>query len=126
MPVENRPEIPPGAIGHIEFTVSDLERAKCFYRDLFGWTFEEPFPDYALFRTPWGGGGGLYSRKEVPRGESPCVYVKVGNIEYTVHKAEQLGGQIDIPVHRMGSYGLYAHLKDPDGNVIGVYQAPVE
>jgi len=124
MPIENRPEIPHGAIGHIELNVSDLDRAMNFYNTLFGWSFEEPFPDYAWFKTPWGAGGGLFSRGEVPRGESPLVYIKVLSVEYAVNKAVELGGEIDIPVAKMGRWGLFAHLKDPDGNVIGIYQSP--
>ena len=53
-----------GEFSHIEFPADDLERAKSFYANVFGWQFEqmEGFEDYWLYTAgpgDLGGGFGL-------------------------------------------------------------------
>lgn len=52
-----------GGICHLEIPVLDFERAKGFYGDVFGWTFQDAMPGYVLFFTRaqrHGLSGGLY------------------------------------------------------------------
>jgi uncharacterized protein len=39
------------AIDYVELTVSDLEQAKRFYTQAFGWRFNDYGPEYALLRV---------------------------------------------------------------------------
>ena len=111
------------SICHVEWAVTDMDRAKAFYGGLFGWTFTDAGPDYALFATPEGPGGGL-DRVDSVDGtiSSPQAYVQVEDIDAAIAKAKDLGGGLirektDIG----GGLGSYARINDPDGSPIGLW-----
>ena len=113
------------AICHVEWAVKDLEREKAFLGELFGWTFRDMGPDYALFRTPDGPGGGIDRVDEpTPAIASPQVYVEVADIDATIGKARELGGSVIREKTAIeGGFGHYARITDPEGNPIGLHQA---
>ncbi len=59
---------------------------------------------------------------EVHPGESPAVYVDVDEIEPYLQKVKVLGGGVAVPKTEIPTLGWYAHLTDPDGNIIGLFQ----
>ena len=125
------------AITHFEIHVDDLERAKQFYAELFGWEFiDSGMEGYWLIGTgrssgangqPAGIDGGMVKRNApTPDMKSPpnafACTILVDDIAATVAKAKELGAtettdQMDIP-----DVGLWHGLRDPDGNHIGVMQ----
>ncbi|MCI2430867.1 VOC family protein [Candidatus Acetothermia bacterium] len=111
-------------ICHIEWASTDLKRTQAFYGGLFGWTFEAWGDSYVLFKCPDGFGGGFAKQKEVRAGRSPLVYVQVDEIEPYLKKAKELGGGVADPKTQIDpSVGWYAHLTDPDGNIVGLFQS---
>lgn len=117
--------ITPGAIGHVEWRCTDLARAKRFYGGLFGWEFRPWGKEYLLFRGPGYAGGGfarVKNRRAVRAGGSPTAYVEVKDIEATLRKARRLGGSTERAKTEIPGMGWFAHLRDPDGNRIGLYE----
>ena len=78
--------------------------------------------DYLLFSTPEGPNGGIMKVDTVVPGKSPYIYIDVDEIEPYIEKTKELGGGIDVPKKEIPKVGWYAHLKDPDGNIIGIFQ----
>ncbi|MBM3329428.1 MAG: VOC family protein [Calditrichaeota bacterium] len=113
------------AFCHVEWHVSDLERAKGFYSRLFGWSFEAYGDDYLMFQTPSRElGGGLFRTSDpVKSGASPLVYINVDDIEGYLNRAVQFGGAVQMPKMPIGEMGWMAILTDPDGNAIGLYKS---
>ncbi|UCF07165.1 MAG: VOC family protein, partial [Thermoplasmata archaeon] len=107
---------------HFEWSSTDLERTRTFLSALFGWKFTPWGDDYLLFKTPEGPNGGIMKVDAVEPGRSPYIYIEVDEIEPYVEKAEELGGGIDEPKKEIPKVGWFAHITDPDGNIIGLFQ----
>lgn len=107
---------------HIEWGSTDLERTKTFLSGLFGWKFEAFGADYLVFSTPEGPGGGIMKVEKVKAGESPYVYILVDEIEPYLNKARELGGSVAVPSTEIPNVGWFAHIKDPDGNIFGLFK----
>ncbi len=111
------------SICHVEWACTDLERTKAFLWGLFGWEFQSFSQDYMLFATPSGPGGGIWQVPQVKVGTSPVVYVAVQSIGPCLEQAVELGGGVAMSRSEIPDVGWYAHITDPDGNVIGLFEA---
>src|SRR5205814_6592875 len=49
-------------INYIEFSTTDVARAKTFYGEVFGWEFQDWGPDYVGFSSETGGIGGGFRK----------------------------------------------------------------
>jgi uncharacterized protein len=113
-----------GSFCHIEWQVTDLDKAKAFYGGLFGWSFEAFGDDYAMFKTPNKElGGGLMKMKEVKPGQSPMIYIDVESIEPYLTKAVKVGGSVMIGKTEIPNMGWFAILLDPDQNGVGIFES---
>src|SRR5690606_34826020 len=61
------------ALNYVEITVTDLEEAKRFYTEAFGWRFNDYGPGYAGIQGPDGDEVGGLARGEEVRGGGPFV-----------------------------------------------------
>ena len=52
----------------------------------------------------------------------PVIVVSVADIEESLEKIKEAGGKLIMPTQTVMDMGLYARVKDTDGNVIGVWQ----
>jgi len=111
------------SICHIEWSSTNLEKTKEFLMGLFGWKFEPWGEDYLVFTPPEGTAGGIMKAKEVKPGASPVVYVEVDEIEPYLSKSKALDGGATVPKTEIPTLGWFAHLTDPDGNIVGLFQA---
>lgn len=107
---------------HIEIPVKDLDRARKFYSQLFGWEIELHHEvDYALITTPNPPGAGLMKvEEEAQVGIIPYIYVD--DIDAVLERIKELGGSIvqeKVPVEEGKSW--FALFTDPDGNLLGLY-----
>ena len=50
------------------------------------------------------------------------VYVEVDEIEPYLEKVGELGGDVAVPKTEIPNQGWFAHIKDPDGNIFGLFQ----
>jgi len=109
---------------HVEWSVTDLARAKAFYGGMFEWTFEAFGEGYLMFTTPNKElGGGLMSGQEIPKGGSPCVYIEVDSIEAYCAKVGDFGGGVFMGKTEIPGMGWFAILTDPDGNCVGIFES---
>lgn len=118
------------AIIQFEIHATDPARAAAYYRDLFGWTFVAgPMPGYWPLRRDEGADpglpGGIVQRMgPAPAAGSPvssfiCT-VHVDDVDATVAKAVNLGGEVALPKMAIPGVGWLAYVKDNDGNILGI------
>jgi len=113
-----------GALGYVEIPAEDLERAKQFYGTVFGWSPQDlPGADYSFFDSGSGGvGGGIMA---ITGGEPnhPIVSMMCDDMESTLNRIEGNGGEVAVPKTAFGEAGWLAHIRDTEGNLIGLWQA---
>jgi predicted enzyme related to lactoylglutathione lyase len=110
-----------GKLVYFELPAENADRAQKFYEDLFGWKFqsgEGPF-DYRMLEGDVQPGGAVYPAQAGERG--PIVYFDTDDIEATIMRTRELGGEADDKQPIPG-IGWFARGKDPEGNPISFYQ----
>lgn len=110
------------AVVHFEIGGADGARSRAFYTELFGWSVAPEVHGYGVVSTgsPAGIGGGIM---QTPSGVPPwvTVYVEVDDLEKSLSRAEELGGQRVMGPAPIGERGEVAMFTDLDGNVIGLF-----
>ncbi|MBI3660817.1 VOC family protein [Candidatus Acetothermia bacterium] len=111
------------AICHVEWASTNFKKTQNFYGGLFGWKFEPWGDNYLMFTAPDGIGGGFAKAEKVQVGQSPTVYIQVDSIDPYLKKSKDLGGKVAVDKMEIDpNVGWMAHLADPDGNIVGVFQ----
>ncbi|GAB3268972.1 VOC family protein [Microbacterium sp. MEC084] len=112
-----------GDVTHLEIPVSDLEKGKAFYADLFGWQIEAPpgFEEYPMWQNPNGVSGGALTPREEGFTQ-PRSIVEVDSIDDTLAKAVAGGGEIVKERTPITETSWWALFRDPDGNVVGLFE----
>ena len=112
---------------YVELHTDGLKDALAFYKKVFDWKPTAPpgMPDYHMFRTETGVGGGLGAKQD-PRAPNHWLpYVEVADLKKTIAKAGAAGATVMLPFMDlgpgMGAIGIFA---DPQGAAIGVWQKP--
>ena len=109
-------------INYIEFTTSDIARAKQFYSTVFGWTFKEWGPDY-IDSTPESAGIGIGIRRGATQKQADCAPLIVlysGDLKATEDAIKTAGGTIVVPTFEFPG-GRRFHFSDGLGNTLGVW-----
>ncbi|OMC34285.1 glyoxalase [Mycolicibacterium fortuitum] len=116
-----------GRVVHFEVPFSDGERAKNFYREVFGWQLNEyPEMDYTGVATgmpaePGYIGGGMFERRpEYPKG--PVITIDVPSIDEALSTIRSKGGEQVGEKIAVGEMGFAAYFTDPEGNVLGLWE----
>jgi uncharacterized protein len=104
-------------IQYIEFLSSNLERAKIFYSESFGWAFTDYGPDYIAFEGDYVDGG--FTTGQPVKG-SVLVILYSEKLEDTKSKVEKAGGKIVKEIFSFPG-GRRFHFDDPDGNELAVW-----
>jgi len=117
---------------HFEIPYDDQGRAQKFYQDVFGWQITKfPDMDYHMVTTtptdekmkptePGAINGGLLPKDST--GTHPVIVIDVPSIEDHIKKVESAGGKTVMPTVKVGTFGLYTRVSDPENNVIGLWQ----
>lgn len=128
---------------HFEIQASDPDRARSFYKDVFGWSdnhMDDMDDDYWLL-TPTGEdpaavaetgpslgiGGGMLVRPGAPPEDGAAVnaYVcvlQVDDIDAIQAAIPEHGGKITVPPMDIPGIGRALYAKDTEGNLFGVIQ----
>jgi predicted enzyme related to lactoylglutathione lyase len=113
-----------GELSFFEIGVGDVERARTFYRELFGWEFEEY------------GGGAQISTPNVPGGmhggderANPYVFFAVDDLDAAVAKVRELGGSAkhvgeNESEETVARFGRFIFCTDDQGSHFGLHQPP--
>ena len=108
-----------------ELATSDVEAAKSFYREVFGWTTADMDMGggftYTLFKRA---GGEADAGGAMPLGDIPAPrwmpYIAPDDIDATAAKAKQLGATILREPWDIEGVGRLAIVQDPTGAVFGL------
>lgn len=122
-----------GAVVHFEFHLSP--EARRFY-EAFGWQFRDinipgsgPYTmaitnevdDQGMPKEVGAINGGVMPPEQ---GQEPntVLVLQVDEIEQAKQDAINAGGQLIMDTQSIGEMGLYARVKDPNGNTVGLWQ----
>jgi predicted enzyme related to lactoylglutathione lyase len=119
-------------IVHFEIPADDMERARKFYTELFGWKMEnagdpsgEAGGEYWLITTYDDKGtpaicGGMMKRQGPQHG--PTNYVGVPSVDDTAKKLESLGGKIIMKKTTVPGHGYFVCCLDTENNIIALWE----
>ncbi len=114
-----------------EVATPDVDAAERFYGDLFGWTFAVPpdlaaaGQDYRVTASPATGepmGGVVASQGGAPG--HAVFYILVADVAATAADVERLGGRVVVKEPAPAAGPAFAMLRDPAGNLFGVFTPP--
>ena len=120
-----------GKVQHFELPADDVERARAFYANVFGWTYEDEDygPDLAMVE-PAGAtgetgviGGDIFTRSA--EATVPTIVISVDSIEDTFAQIEEAGGTRAGDIQTLPGQGRFAYFVDPEGNRIGVWDTKI-
>lgn len=112
-----------GKICYLEIPAKDVEVSSAFYVKLFGWNVRVRGDGAKAFDDSTGAVSGSWVVGRPPAREPGVLpYVMVEDIDRTLQAATKLGGEIVTPRTALGPGDAYATLRDPAGNLLGLYQ----
>jgi len=117
-------------IVHFDISADNVERAKNFYAQLFGWKIEKiPIMEYYFIETKNSFGergitGGIAKREKAD--QKITNFIEVASIDEYIAKVEKLGGKIIEPKTAIPTVGFIAACLDTEGNVFGLIEANKE
>jgi predicted enzyme related to lactoylglutathione lyase len=115
-------------VAHFEIYTDHPEAVQSFYREIFGWNFQEfeggPV-EYWLITTGPDDQPGINGGMTRPReGQNPGTVntIAVASLDQTIKAIEQRGGKICVPKMAIPRVGWLAYAEDPAGNVVGIIE----
>lgn len=122
-----------GRVVHFEVPYDDADRARAFYKDVFGWDVQPvpelgydfvktgPTDDESGMPTEVGYiGGGMFQR-ETDIG-LPIVTLEVDDMTAALDAVAKHGGSAVGDAQQVGDMGIAAYFKDCEGNLMGLWQ----
>ncbi len=113
-------------IVHFEIPADDMERARNFYQDLFGWkiTPYQEGSDYWMISTDEDGekglDGGMMARQHP---NQPIVnYIEIPSVDDYMKKVTDLSGKVLVPKMPVPGMGYFAVCMDTEGNSFGIWE----
>lgn len=120
----------PNTLVWTELQTTDKDSSRDFYGKVFGWTFEEDQNGYVGCSANNRMQAGMMQIEESwgPVPPNWAVYFLVDDVAATAARAEELGGNVVVPMSRMGEMGDFAVIADPQGGMFTVarFDVPVD
>jgi predicted enzyme related to lactoylglutathione lyase len=108
------------SIVHFEIPAEDLQRARSFYSQLFGWKIKSmQGMDYMMIDT-FGLGGGIMKRMHPD--QQIMDYIGVSSVDEYSAKVEKLGGKILVPKKAVPGMGYFVICMDTEDNAFGIWE----
>lgn len=110
---------------HFEIPSDEPQKSMDFYANVFGWKFSK-WGDEAYWLVEAGpedapGINGAIIKKRAP--EHPLTNsILVTDIDETIEAIKKNGCELVVPKTEFPQVGLLAYFKDPDGNLMGIWQ----
>ena len=103
--------------------VSNPEKARAFYGEVFGWSFDtESMPGYTLVDTGQDPTGAIFQRPEPAAAPCSNIYFKVADIDTALEAAKTNGAKILVPRTEIPGVGYFGIFADPEGIPVGIMQ----
>jgi uncharacterized protein len=120
------PTISNGKICYIEMPATDIQRSADFYQAIFGWEIRKRGNGSTAFNDAVGEVSGTWVLGRPPATvPGLMVYIMVDSVADTCEAVIGNGGEIVQPIGA-DAPEITARFRDPGGNVIGLYQQPVQ
>lgn len=110
----------------VDLGVDDLDAAKAFYADLFGWTFASGGPEsggYVLAELRGRAVAGIGPQQDKDAPASWTTYLASDDVDQTAGRIVGSGGQLIAPPFDVMDSGRMALASDSLGSVFGIWQA---
>lgn len=117
----------PGEPRWADLESSDVDVAKAFYSQLFGWEIQEAGPEYGGYVT-FLKDGAQVAGLNAPMGGGPAsnawlTYLQVDDAQAVAKAARAAGATVLVEPMVVGDQGTMAVLADPTGAVVGIWQS---
>ena len=119
-----------GSVGWMDLTVENADVVRDFYSAVVGWTPTGMdmggYQDYVMAEPESGKMISGICHARGPNAELPpvwLIYINVADIEQSLRRCEELGGQAITPIKSYGEQGRYCIIRDPAGAHCALYQA---
>ena len=108
-----------------EIPADNVERAKAFYGQLFGWKIEKFPGPMEYWHVDTGGSddspdGGMMKRQFPQQGITS--YISVPSVDQFVAKVQKLGGKICMPKTAVPQMGYFAVCQDTEKNTFAFWE----
>lgn len=116
-------------VAHIDIKVNDTGEGANFFSEVFGWEINSSMPGYPMFNAEGGPGGGFVSGNEgvAKDMQGVLIYLLSHDIDASLRAVDSHGGRTITPRTEIeGGHGAFAVFRDPSGNVLGLYQPPLQ
>ncbi|NNG02225.1 MAG: VOC family protein [Desulfobacteraceae bacterium] len=112
-----------GVISWTELTTSDVDAAKKFYSEIFGWEYEDMDSGGMPYTIAKAHGKEIAGMMITPEEADGCPpvwgsYVSVDNVDETAKKVEALGGKVHVAPRDIPNVGRFTVFQDPQGAFI--------
>jgi predicted enzyme related to lactoylglutathione lyase len=111
---------------HFEIGSKNAKKVAGFYNELLGWKSSEMGPQTHMFDTGVNEPGTIMGHIHDTEGKHPnytVVYALVENLDASIAKAQRLGGSLAFPITEVPGMGQFAWIKDPEGNMFGLWKS---
>ncbi|HEX7662125.1 MAG TPA: VOC family protein [Pseudonocardiaceae bacterium] len=115
-----------GRLRYMEIPAIDVEESAAFYEAVFGWKIRRETPSQPYFTDPSGQLDGTFV-VERPASYDPGLlgYLQVDDLDETLAAVLAHGGEVIRAREPADASGVeHALIRDPGGNVFGLFQAP--
>ncbi|MFN8015794.1 MAG: VOC family protein [Acidimicrobiia bacterium] len=110
-----------------DVSVQDMEKAKDFYSQVFGWEMSiAPEPEADGYTQCLKDGEvvcGIFHSRNPDQPAAWNTYFASSDIKSTIEKANEFGGTIIMPPIEVMNYGITSAVQDPQGAFFGIWQA---
>lgn len=116
----------PGALTWNELGTTDVDAAKRFYGELFGWTYDDIDMNgqgtYSIVLRGDQRNGGIRAQTPQEAGIPPnwLVYFAATSVDESAATAKELGGNVVVPTMQVPN-GAFSVVADPAGAVFGLF-----
>jgi predicted enzyme related to lactoylglutathione lyase len=119
---------PAGTPTWSDLMTPDIDAARKFYHEVFGWNYDIGNPEFGGYTTARLGARQVAGLMGNQPGASPMptawgLYFATEDIEADVARAVKLGGKVLYPAMVVGAFGSMATCEDPTGATFGFWQA---
>jgi uncharacterized protein len=120
---------------HFELPADNVERAKNFYKQVFGWEISQyPGIEYHMVNTTAidektrmpkevGAINGGLAKRNNDTNKNTVITIDVTDIEVALKNIEKLGGKTVQKKQPVADMGFTAYFKDTEGNIVGLWQS---
>lgn len=111
-----------GRLSYVQIPSDDIRRSAAFYEEVFGWQIRDGNDAHLSFTEATGDMIGAWvTGLAISREPGVLAYIYVHGIDATLETVGSNGGEVVMPPYEEGDLWV-ARVRDPAGNVIGVWQ----